>query len=278
MLILHGSDLQIGKPYLPAVAAAFLALAREVGPDLVVVAGDLTQRAKATEYREARSFLDALSPLPVVVTPGNHDVPLFRVWERILAPYRNWKRFIRPDLDTVLRLPAAVVVALNSSSPRRAIVGGRIHGHQLDFARRAFAEAETGVARIVVTHHHFVPTPDGLGGRPLPGAQATLAALEAMDVDLVLGGHVHRTHLTSSRDLVEGEGPGIPLVACGTTASTRGRGPERDVNSCNLVRLGAGVVEVEVHRFDPAAGAFVPREALRLSRRGALAGPGGGAA
>lgn len=272
MLILHGSDLQIGRPYLPGAAAAFLALAREVGPDLVVVSGDLTQRAKVKEYREARAFLDALNPHPVVVTPGNHDVPLYRVWERVLAPYHNWKRFIGADLDTVLRLPKAVVVALNSSAPRRAIVGGRLHGHQLDFARRAFAEAAPGLARIVVTHHHFVPTPDGLGGRPLPGGRATLDALEVMKVDLVLGGHVHRTHLTSSRDIIDGDGPGIPLVACGTTASTRGRGPERGMNSCNLVRLGDGVVEVEVHRFDQTTGTFAPEGAHRLPRHDAPAG------
>jgi len=99
MVILHGSDLQIGRPYRPAPAGAFLELARALEPDVVVVSGDLTQRAKAREYRVARDFLDALAPRPVVVTPGNHDVPLYRVWERLFAPHRNWRRFVGADLE-----------------------------------------------------------------------------------------------------------------------------------------------------------------------------------
>jgi len=275
MVILHGSDLQIGRPYRPRAAEAFVALARTLEPELVVVAGDLTQRAKTGEYRIARAFLDGLSPLPVVVTPGNHDVPLYRAWERLFAPYRNWRRHISPELDSVTRIPGATVVALNASAPRRAIVAGRLDPAQVDYARAAFAAAAAGDLRVLVTHHHFVPTPDGLGGRPLPGAAKLLTAFEAMGVDLILGGHVHRTHLCDSRVLVPGDGPGIPLVACGTTASSRGRGPEAGENSLNVVRVGVDAVEVEPHRYDPEVGAFVPGAAHRFPRRGAVPGASG---
>lgn len=274
MLILHGSDLQVGKPYRPPVAEAFLVLARTLEPDLVVVSGDLTQRAKRGEFRIVRAFLDALpEAVPVVVTPGNHDVPLYRVWERLLDPYRNWRRFIAPELDTVTRLGGATVVALNSSAPRRAIVAGRIDPPQVDFARTAFADTPTGDARIVVVHHHFVPTPDERGGSPLPGARQLLKAFEAMGVDLILGGHVHQTHVTTSRALVKGEGAGIPLVACGTTASSRGRGVEAGQNTLAVVRLGDEVVEVVPHRLDPAAARFVAAEARTLARPSAGVAP-----
>ncbi|NNM34012.1 MAG: 3',5'-cyclic-nucleotide phosphodiesterase, partial [Gemmatimonadetes bacterium] len=132
MLLLHGSDLQVGKPFRPDRAEAFLATAARVEPDLVVVSGDLTQRAKVREYEIARDLLAALAPLPVVVTPGNHDVPLYRVWERLFAPYRNWHRFVSPELDSVTHTPEATVVALNSSAPRRAIVSGRVDSHQME--------------------------------------------------------------------------------------------------------------------------------------------------
>ena len=122
MLILHASDLQTGKPFRPRAAEDLVALAHTLVPDVVVIAGDLTQRAKAREYQAVRALLDRMAPLPVVVTPGNHDVPLYRVWERLLAPYRNWRRAIAPELDTVTRVRGATVVALNSSAPRRAIV------------------------------------------------------------------------------------------------------------------------------------------------------------
>ncbi|HKJ01915.1 MAG TPA: metallophosphoesterase [Longimicrobiales bacterium] len=269
MVILHGSDFQVGRPYRRDVAQAFLDLSRALTPDLVVIAGDLTQRAKAAEYRVVRSFLDALVPAPVVVTPGNHDVPLYRFWERLVAPYANWRRFLGPELDTVTRIPGLTAVALNSSAPRRAIVGGRLDAPQVAFARDAFRHAAPGDARVLVVHHHFVPTVDGLGGRPLPGAAALLRAFEAMGVDLILGGHVHQTHVRTSRDLVPGDGAGIPLVACGTTASSRGRGPEAGLNTLNVIRLGGDAVEVVSHRFDRDRGGFVPGPARRLPVRAA---------
>lgn len=253
MVILHGSDLQVGRPYRPWAGEAFVALAHRMRPDLVVVAGDLTQRAKTREYAEARRLLEALAPLPVVVTPGNHDVPLYRVWERLVDPYRNWRRAVSQELDSVTAVPGGTVVALNSSAPRRAIVGGRLGKDQLDFARRVFASAPPGF-RVVVTHHHFRPTPGGEGGRPLPGAPRLLEAFEAMGVDLILGGHVHQTHLSTSRDLIPGPGPGIPVVACGTTASRRGRGAEAGANTLNVVRLDAASVHVETHRLEPGTG------------------------
>jgi 3',5'-cyclic AMP phosphodiesterase CpdA len=271
MVILHASDLQTGKPFRARAGEDLAALAHALRPDLVVIAGDLTQRAKVGEYGAVRSLLDRFAPLPVVVTPGNHDVPLYRVWERLLSPYRNWHRFIAPGLDSVTRVAGATVVALNSSAPRRAIVAGRLGARQLELARHAFASAPAGDARVVVVHHHFVPTPDGQGGRPLPGARRLLRAFEAMGADLILGGHVHRTHLSTSRALVAGAGPGIPLVACGTTASSRGRGPEAGLNTLNVVRLDAATVRVETHRHRDGEG-FVAVAERTFPRPGVAAG------
>jgi 3',5'-cyclic AMP phosphodiesterase CpdA len=278
MVIFHASDLQIGTPFRPSVAEAFVAQARAVEPDLVVISGDLTQRAKEREFVRARAIMDELAPLPVVVTPGNHDVPLFRAFERAFVPYRNWTRFVGVPLDSVTSLPGATVVALNSSAPRRALVAGRLRARQVAFARRAFDEASATDVRIMVTHHHFVPTPDGLGGRPLPGGAALLGAFEAMGVELVLGGHVHRTHLRTSRELVPGDGPGIPLLACGTTASSRGRGPEAGLNSLNIVRVDRDEVVVTPHLCQEGATRFLPTESVRFPRRGFVAGPEGATA
>jgi len=258
VLVLHASDLQVGRPYRPDRAEALLMLAHELAPDLVVIAGDLTQRAKRHEYRTVRALLERLSPWPTVVTPGNHDVPLYRVWERLLVPYRNWHRYVSGSLDSSLALPGVTVVALNSSAPRRAIVGGRLSPSQVDFAREQFSRVSQEAVRLLVVHHHFVAVPDGEGGRPLPHARRLLEAFEEMGVDAILGGHVHQTHVTTSRALMAGESPGIPLVACGTTTSSRGRGVEEKENSLNLVEIRTEQVEVIPHRFTPEVGRFEP--------------------
>jgi 3',5'-cyclic AMP phosphodiesterase CpdA len=205
--------------------------------------------------------------VPCIVTPGNHDVPLYRVWERAFAPYRNWRRRISPALDTVTSLDGATFVALNSSAPRRAIVNGRIGDDQVDFARRAFQAAPRSDVRVLVIHHHFVPVPDGKGGKPLPRAERLVAEFEAMGTDLVLGGHVHQTHLSTSRALLGNGGRiGLPLLACGTTTSRRGRGPEAGLNSLNVVRVGADDIEVVPYSMAEAGDRFEPRDPVVFAR------------
>ena len=78
LTVLHGSDVHFGKPHRPSVATAFLEMVPTVAPDVIVLAGDFTQRAKVREYEQARTFLRQIQDVPVVVTPGNHDIPLYR--------------------------------------------------------------------------------------------------------------------------------------------------------------------------------------------------------
>jgi 3',5'-cyclic AMP phosphodiesterase CpdA len=231
-----------------------------------VVSGDLTQRAKVREFEMAQSILERLPRVPHIVTPGNHDVPLFRILERFFDPYRNWRMGISPELNGVTRIEGATFVTLNSSAPRRAIVNGRIDDHQIDLARRAFETAPPDDVRGLVIHHHFVPVPDGKGGRTLPRARHLVAQFESMRVDFVLGGHVHQTHITTSRDLVEGPGPAVPLIACGTTTSWRGRGLEADLNSLNVIRVTTGEVSVVPHVLEAGGDAFEPRQPVVFSR------------
>jgi 3',5'-cyclic AMP phosphodiesterase CpdA len=248
--VLHVSDLQCGRPFLPVAADALVRFAHDLGPDAIVVAGDLTQRAKPGEFLAAKALLGRLPTVPLLVTPGNHDVPLYRVWERARAPYRNWRAFVTPELDSTMRVAGATFVALNSSAPHSAIVAGRIRADQLELARLAFESASPDEARVLVTHHHFIPAQDGKGGRPLPGAALLLAAFESMGVDLVLGGHLHQTQVRTSGELLPGgDGPGIPLIACGTT-----------------VRVTQEKVEVRPHLLRPGGRDFEPVDAIVIRR------------
>lgn len=261
LTIVHGSDVHFGEPHDTQVAEAFLRAIHRRAPDLIVLSGDFTQRAKVSEYRDARSWIDRLPKgIPVVVTPGNHDVPLYRVAERFLSPYRNYRHFIHPELDQVTRLSGATVVALNSSAPRRAITNGRIDPVQLEFARRAFRSAPVDDLRILVAHHHLAPAPDYQGDRPLPRARKILEALESMNVHLVLGGHLHRAYIGNSLDVHPGadRGRGIVVVQSGTTTSRRGRAREEAKNSFNVIRADKTRIEVDHLMYFGEDGAFAP--------------------
>ena len=285
MTVLHLSDLHFGKPHRPAVSDALLRLAQELAPAVVVVSGDLTQRAKATEYRAAAAFLSRLPPTaPLVVVPGNHDVPLYRFWERLATPYAKYRRHISRELNSALEIvvPASAsgsasgarFVALNSAAPRTAIVNGRLSRRQLRFAESAFASATPGAYRVLTLHHNLLrpgddelgpeddesrPGDDEPGPPPLHGASRLLERLDAWRVDLVLCGHIHRGWLAGHQ--------GTPLVHAGTACSRRGRGRERGRNSVSLVQLRYSETSVVVYLYSEDAGRFLPGETSRHPRR-----------
>ena len=265
--ILHGSDLQMGRPFRPRAAKALRQLAFEVDPNLIVISGDLTQRAKVHEFQAAWKFLEVLPQVPLIVTPGNHDVPLYRFWERLLVPYRSWNRTIPHDLDSVTVIPGATVVGLNSASPWSAIVGGRLTQAQLRFARQSFDSELTEGIRVLVTHHHFVCKSAGGGGRPIPAAPLIINQIEEMEVDVVLSGHLHRMQVAMSRDVVPGKNLGVPLITAGTATSRRGRGEEKGTNSVNVLDVTEDRIEVTPYLLRNSEQVFEALEPIFLMRR-----------
>ena len=267
--LLHASDLHFGKPYLPELGEAFLGAAREIAADAIVLSGDFTQRAKVREYEAARTFIDRLPDVPVVVTPGNHDVPLYRVWERLFAPFRNYREHIADELDTVTRIDGAVIVSLSTAAPHHAIVNGRLSPEQVDFAARAFRDVDGDDARVVVAHHHFAPAPDYEGDKQLPRAREILDAFDRMGVELILGGHLHRAYIGNSLDVYPGEdrSHGVVIVQSGTTTSGRGRARERAKNSFNVVRIAADRFEVSHHMYFEELDGFAPFSHHTFPRR-----------
>lgn len=300
LTILHGSDLHFGKAFDPEVADVFRNTVQMAQPDLLVFSGDFTQRAKVREYQEAKEYLGGLPDLPTVVTPGNHDVPLYRAWERLFFPLRNYRRYISQELDTLTRIDGAVVVALNSTAPRRAIVNGHLQDRQLVFAAEAFRSAPADSVKIVVMHHHLAPAPDYESDQLLSGYQRCLDAFEKMGVELILGGHLHRAFVADSRDVRPrnparnpardpagdpaadterdpGEGA-IVISHTGTTTSRRGRARERNKNSYSLIRISRDWMEIAHHLFHPREAAFLPvaRHVFPRRARGFLTlGPSG---
>lgn len=260
LTLLHVSDLHFGPPYVHRVGVALLEAAAALTPDVIVASGDFTQRAKEEQFAAARDFLDRLPPVPLVVVPGNHDIPLFRARERIFSPYKLYRKYICSELDSALRLDGAVVVALNSTDPLRTVTNGRIEPAQLQFCADAFRAASDDAVRIVVAHHHFAPAPDYEGGQVMPRAKRAIDRFTALEVELILGGHLHRAYIGNSLDVYPGKDRehGIIIVQCGTTTSRRGRVREAEKNSFNLVRVGPEVIRITHYMFFDDAAGFAP--------------------
>jgi len=258
--ILHISDLHFGPRYIPSVGEALLRSAAELDPAIIVISGDFTQRAKRAQFQEAREYLERLPDRPVVVTPGNHDIPLYRIHERIFTPEALYREYISDELNTVLMREDAVIVALDSTSPLRSITNGRLSRRQLEFAREAFESAPKGAIRILVTHHNLAPAPDWEGGSVMHGAKGILRFLNEIGVEIVLAGHLHRAYNASSLDIFDQHPPGqgVRIVQAGTSTSARGRGRERNRNSFNLVEIDDGTIMVTPHLYFEELGGFAP--------------------
>jgi 3',5'-cyclic AMP phosphodiesterase CpdA len=205
-----------------------------------------------------------------VVVPGNHDVPLYRIFERVFSPLGKYRRHISPELDTVLAVDGAVIVALNTTEPLLGITNGRIRPRQLDLCGRAFADAPAGAAKIVVAHHHFAPAPDyDHENDVMWNARRALDRFARLEVDLIMGGHLHRTYIGNSLDVypTNDRTQGVIIAQCGTSTSRRGRAREREKNSFLLVRIDSDRVHISQFMYFHAIDAFAPTSRHVYPRR-----------
>lgn len=266
--ILHLSDLHFGKHFLPDVSKVLLAQIKTISPDVIVISGDFTHRAKPKEFEAAQDFLQNLPPLPRIVVPGNHDVPLYRIWERLLEPHALYQKYICDQLNTSLYVDDAAFVGLDSTAPYQAIKNGRLARSQLAFCEHAFAAVPENVLRVAVMHHHLVPAPTFERTRPMPKAKRTLEAFTRMQIDVVLAGHLHRAYVGHSLDVYAGENRdhGIIIVQCGTSTSCRGRGLEREKNSFNLITVLATNILVEHFHYHESMATFEPASRHQFKR------------
>ncbi len=269
--LLQISDLHFGPPYVEQVGEAALRMAISLHPDAIIINGDLTQRAKREQFVAAKQYMERLPHVPQLVIPGNHDVPLYRVVERLFDPHRLYREIISEELNPVLRIDGAVIVGLDSTAPRRAISNGQIFKWQLDHCERALNETPSGIARIVVAHHHFAPAPDHLRDSNMPNAKRAIERFADLKVDMILGGHLHRAYIGNSLDFYPGShrDRGIIIAQCGTTTSRRGRGREQEKNSLNQIEIVEGRITITHYMYFHESDAF--EETSRHSfRRGSL--------
>jgi len=258
--ILHLSDLHFGKPFVSEVGDAVLRLAPRLEADAIVISGDFTERATRGQFQAAADFLNDLPDVPQLCVPGNHDVPLYRLRERLWTPHQLYRQYISNALNPVLELENAVIVGLDSTAPHRTISNGRIHRWQLEIAEDIFANAPSGSARIIVAHHHFAPAPDSLYDRSMPKAKRAIMRFVEDDVDMVLGGHLHRAYIGNTLDVYPGvhRERGIVIVQSGTTTSRRGRGREREKNSLNVIDIDEKEMKITHYLYFNADDGFVP--------------------
>ncbi|SNT35539.1 metallophosphoesterase family protein [Tropicimonas sediminicola] len=253
--IVHISDLHFGTEH-PDLLAPLRQAIDAAQADVVAVSGDLTQRARRHQFRAARAFLDSLAP-PWISVPGNHDVPLDKLWDRLLRPYGRYREIIGEDLCPVRQVGPVTLVGLNTVDPRswqRGRIGRRA-------VRRACATlAEAGGIGVVVAHHPFDQLPDA-DKTLMRHAAAAAGALAECGAQVILTGHLHRWR--ADPFVTRQQDRHLLQVQVGTSLSRRVRGQPNDFAVLDFDDAG-----VEVRRMTWKTPAFATTDLRRFNRIG----------
>ncbi|MEO7411175.1 MAG: metallophosphoesterase [Sphingomicrobium sp.] len=247
--LIHLSDLHFGA-HDPVLVEAVERRLDEEKPDLVVVSGDFTQRAKTEQFEEAAAFLMRVCEAghEVLAVPGNHDVPLYDVLRRFLSPLTRYKRYIDSSLCPFIQIDGAAVLGINTARSL-TFKNGHISEEQMDMIRDTFAETNMRQPRILVTHHPLFALPVGDGpklGELMDDHELALDAIAEAGVDLLLAGHNHRASVNDASSLVKGAGKAL-VIQAGTATSTRTRD---ELQSFNRIEIDGKGVRVTIQRWD----------------------------
>jgi 3',5'-cyclic AMP phosphodiesterase CpdA len=248
--LVHLSDIHFGTVD-PAILAPLIDAVRQMQPDVVVVSGDLTQRARAAEFLEARAFLDRL-PQPRIVVPGNHDVPLYNLYGRFIERLDKYQRYITTDMEPEYSDSEIAVLGVNTA---RSLTwkGGRVNSRQLARLKERLCGIDSRVTKVVVTHHPF-DLPTGFSRQHVVGgARRAMVHLAQCGADLLLSGHMHVSSVSQTVLRYQIAGHSALVVQAGTATSTRGRG---ELNSFNCIRIERGLIAIERWSWSREAGVF----------------------
>ena len=242
--LVHLSDLHFGRVD-PATLEPLRRRVHALEPAVVVISGDLTQRARKEQFEEAVEFLETL-PGPQLVVPGNHDVPLYNVVKRFLAPLGNYKRIVSDDLEPTHFDDELAVVGVNTA--RSAVFkGGRINMQQVESIKEKLCGLREGITKIVVTHHPFdAPKGSDEEDQIVGRARKALEELAGCGADLLLSGHLHESRVTHTANRYSIAGLSALVVQAGTATSDRHRG---EPNSFNALRVESDHIEVDRYIF-----------------------------
>lgn len=264
MTIAHISDLHFGRIAHPGIVDALLAEVNDGEIDLVVLSGDLTQRARPREFEAAQALIQAFETSTLVV-PGNHDVyPWWRPYRRLRTPLRRYRQYITDDLAPRFETETGAVLGLTSAYGA-TVKGGRVGPEDRAEIRSYFIEFDPSRFKVLVLHHHLTKI-GSLGPHDVARqARKTLDAATDMGVSLILCGHLHISHIEPI-EIIPGERR-LVIASAGTATSNRWRGPTGQTNFYNVITVEDDAFTIEERRFVPGEERFERDSLTTFDRR-----------
>lgn len=186
--LLQISDTHFGTER-PEVMTAIKLLCQAHNHELVILSGDITQRARRAQFAAAKDFTNQLGA-PLLSVPGNHDLPLFNLLARLFSPYGNYRRYFGDELEPEFETDRLLVIGVNSTRPSRH-KNGELTDEQIKRVARRLGQARPGQLRVVVQHHPVRAVEATDTANLMINREKAVPAWVDAGMDLVLAGHIH---------------------------------------------------------------------------------------
>ncbi|WP_135210159.1 metallophosphoesterase family protein [Vitreimonas flagellata] len=246
MQLVHLTDLHFGCEDKAALHAAKKYIA-ETKPDAVIVTGDISKDGLESELMAAGDWMRGLEA-PVMLTPGNHDVPYYEMLGRLLYPWDRFERAAVGIQTEAWHTPLWSIVPINTARAwqfRFNWAQGEISRGQTAIAGAELQRAQEGALRIVITHHPL----DWPNDAPIKGlTRGGLRGLEKLidsGAELFLSGHLHfaSARLVGTRALSVTSGTLSQRVRHEPCAFSVIRRPEPQVIETEVIHIVQGVCQ-----------------------------------
>lgn len=259
--VLHVSDLHVGAHEGPDVTSSLIALVDRLTPDVIVVSGDLTHRGRREQHDRAAALLRSFGT-PVVVVPGNHDIP-YAFPARFTRPWAEFERLWETTRPVHVS-DHALIVGINSVRPWRHQSGG-VRDDQLRWAAEQLASARPGALRVVALHHQLTGAPWRTRKRPVARRSHVLGTLVDAGAELIVSGHTHQGAVASRHEF-EVWSEGQPGAVVSTAPGLGQPRPHRRGEARGLLVYEADEHELVVHTHIWCDGEWGPIATRRFPR------------
>lgn len=264
--VAHLSDPHFGTIRM-GVGEGLLNVLREAQPALILLTGDITQRARVDQFKAAKYFIDQIGSAAVIAVPGNHDISLGNIYERIFHPYKGYENIFKQKLDQNIVLKDLCITCLNSTSRWRHIQGDFQHS----YLEKQFQENYSHCKVRIVAFHHPMDCAKHIDDKNLlKGRNDAIALFDRHNVDMVVGGHIHDPYVNLSSARYPHIQRKIILSVAGTCLSSRTRSGAP--NSFNLIDINTDLIpKITLTRFDmDSTFHFMQKEIYNFSRDSTL--------
>lgn len=259
--IIHLSDPHFGTIKEDAMKALLLAV-KMLNPQAIIFSGDITQRARRNQFEQARIFTNTFEGIPILIMPGNHDIPLYNLFARFFHPYYGFKRILKGRLNQEINIQGVQIMALNSTRRSRVVQGVL----DLKFLKRWLLKNHDSKIRIVVCHHPLDCRKPADEKNLLLNRHEVMPILDSHNVDMVLSGHIHDPYIRLSNERYPQLQKPMIIGVAGTCLSHRTR--EDANNSFNVIDIeDIETPKLTVSRHDLTADVvFEAKESHRFIR------------